>query len=322
MTEQEQTMQERKAIKGIMDKARRDGKNGRFNPAQPQDADYMSRYTAQYNKFAAERVREDGPFAGLTDAQIDRKMQDDIDVEVLVEGEVAGQHDGLPQEDDVQTPVTQEDVTTTIREMLNAPTGQQADAIGDALVARVETQRIAGKASPGTIKAAAGLALQRGAISQEDYKRVCDLSMTLDQAKNRLRFGITRPAVQEEKPQRRAAANGDKRRKSSKNGKGGKAEPKPKPTWEVVALEDDGETVREVLYAAITSAELLQATGVEKDTGKSRKVLADRNGCIVRMTHSVSGKFYTTTSLQARARIKAEAQRKVEGEAEAVKATA
>ncbi len=58
-------------------------------------------------------------------------------------------------------------------------------------------------------------------------------------------------------------------------------------------LKLDG-SVELVLHEAITSKELLRKTGVEKDTGKSRKVLANRKGAPVQMVHSRSGRTYVS----------------------------
>lgn len=138
-----------------------------------------------------------------------------------------------------------------------------------------------------TVLWVAGQKLQKFEITQDQYSLVCQNKITLDEAIAQIERGAV------DAPRKVATANSSKKAKSATKSQPEKKDKPQPPTWEVTTLAEDGE-VKEVIYPAITSKELLIATKVEKDTGKSRKLLADEHQAPVRMTHSKSGKIYTS----------------------------
>lgn len=103
------------------------------------------------------------------------------------------------------------------------------------------------------------------------------------------------PKVEVEEKPKRKKASGNKGKKTKQNPNAvpkPKQEPKPACTWRIETLDENNELVK-VLYEEISNKDLLALTSVEKDTGKSRKFLANQEGMKVRMTRISSGKSYT-----------------------------
>lgn len=98
----------------------------------------------------AEQRAKDGPFAGMTEEEIDQKMADDIAVEETIEAELAGESDGFPQEQPQE-----------------------------------ETQEM----EQSTLEFAAKSKLDKGEISRESYAEVLDRKITLDEAVRRVQSG-------------------------------------------------------------------------------------------------------------------------------------
>lgn len=164
------------------------------------------------------------------------------------------------------------------------------------------TEEAAMEAAQETIQRTADKALEDGTITEEHHRQVIAGGIGLTLAKEETAVINEEKAKKAEKraEQNAEAAKSPKRKAADKAEKAAepkkakaKKEPAPKPTWLIETLAEDG-SVATVLYEAITSKELLELTGVEKDTGKSRKQMSELQGAPVRMTHSRSGMQYTS----------------------------